>query len=380
MKRFAQTLEIVRKELTHVLRDRRTVLSTQVYAVVGPVLLVATLSALSGDSERSSRIGSVGDLAPLRPALVEAGLELVTLPSAPLEVEGLAGVDAVLRAPVDLSARFEEHEAATIDLLLGDGPDAGRAERRVRAAVGRLAQRLSATELLRRGIVPSVAQPVKLQTVRLGGGGRPHLFATLTMMYIVLAPLLASTGAAIDTATGERERGTLALMRLQPLSSWSWVTGKWLVVALFAVGGTIVTAAASVVAVQLLAPAVASSLALDPAHLLVLCGATLPIGLVVSAVAFALALQSRSTMEAQNRITLLTLAPVAIGLLASAGRAPGGSAFPMLHEVTSLAGWLTGEAFPLQQAAVNALLSLGVVTATLLWAGRRIRSERYGGA
>lgn len=152
-------------------------------------------------------------------------------------------------------------------------------------------------------------------------------------------------------------------MRLQPVSPLAWVTGKWLVVVLFAWTGAVVTTLVSVFALQRFAPSIASSLALSPTHVALLCLTALPVALVASAVCFGLALQARSTMEAQTRLTLVTLLPVGLGLMIATSCAiPSGWTVPTLHELTALPEWIAGAPFPTQESLTTTLFAVVAVT------------------
>ncbi|MEO0425368.1 MAG: ABC transporter permease subunit [Pseudomonadota bacterium] len=377
MNHLKQLIEIARKELLHVLRDRRTVLSTQLYALLGPILLVVTIGALAGDPERTLRVGLVGDNAAITEALSQRGLDLVPLEEVPLAAEALDEVDVVIAIPEDAAQSREAYRPVLLDIYTGKDADQRRAEDEVRRAIGSLSSRISSTALLRQGVAPVVTQPYRINGVALDDTSKLGLFASVFILYIVLAPFLASSGAAIDSATGERERGTLALMRLQPLSPVAWATGKWAVISLFAWAGALVTTVVSALALHQLVPAQAAELNLGISSIITLAVAALPVSLLASAVGFALALQARTTMEAQTRLTMVSILPVAVGLMATAGAAPQGLALPVRFELTSLPAWLTGAAFPVGQAMVSGALSIALIVGVVLWGARRITSEDY---
>ena len=377
MSALQQMFEVTRKELTHVLRDRRTVVSTQLYALVGPVLLVATISAMAGDPDRASKIGVVGQAADLTRALEVAGFELQPVSEPPLSDEALKPLDAVLVIPDDYQRKREARRSVALTLFAGKAADSKRAAKRVSSVIRAHGARIGAIELLRRGVAPTVTQPVRVSTVDVSESSASDLFAKLLLMYIILAPFLAGTGAAIDTATGERERGTLALMRLQPLSPTAWVAGKWLVVAAFAWTGLIVTTVVSVLTLRAFAPTLCSGLALGPANIGLLCIAGLPVALMASAISFGLALQAKSTMEAQTRLTFISIVPVGLGLVSAIGRVPDGWAIPVLHELTALPDWIAGGSFPTVQTVASAAVGLVLIASILTWSGRRIVSEAY---
>ena len=379
MKTWNHTLQTARKELTHVLRDRRTVMSTQLYALMGPVLLVAVLSAMTADADRAPQLGVIG--AQNAPELIDAlktdGVQIEPCEERPLTKAALSPYDAVLSIPDDFRHQLDRRKRVALELFHADTADSRRTAETVHRVVRSHAGRQETNELLKRGISPTGIQPLRLQSINLSKSRRTALIATMLMMYLVIAPLVASAGAAVDTATGERSRGTLSLMRLQPISPLAWVTGKWLVVATFAWAGAVATAALCVVAIQALVPQLASSVNLSAESLGIISLASLPMAMLSAIVNFVLALQARSTMEAQTRLSLVAVVPAGIGLWAITQGTLQGLPIPLVHEVVGLSGWLSGQPFPLTATGISAAISIGIVAVGLYWSSRRIVSEAY---
>ena len=381
MKLLTQTFATASKELRHVLRDRRTVLSTQLYALAGPVLLVATIAAVTGDPDRDPRLGVVGaDAAPkLVKSLEASGLEVEPIVEAPLDRRALGERDAVLVIPKDFESLRASRKSAVLRLHLPEDADARRAERRVQNVISRMRSRIVDAELIQRGVSPTIPSPIGLRRVTVGGRGMSERFGTFLLLYIVLAPFLAGVGAATDSATGERERGTLHLMRLQPIDPRAWVLGKMLIVSLFCWAGTLCTTTISVFALERFAPVAAEGLRLTPSAVVTLIVAASPIALIAAAVLFAVALQAKNTMEAQTRLPLAAMLPMGVGfwiLMATPDLSAIGY-LPVVYEIDGVAGWMAGGAFPATAALINLALCLAVFSAVVLWGARRIVSESY---
>ncbi|MEL6189089.1 MAG: ABC transporter permease, partial [Myxococcota bacterium] len=257
-----------------------------------------------------------------------------------------------------------------------------RAERRVASVVSAWSSRIANAELVLRGVAPNLVHPFSLQPVYVDSQSSPQRLASFFLLYVLLAPFLAGVGAATDSATAERERGTLQLMRLQPLIPWAWVFGKMLVVALFCWVGTAISIVVSLLALEALSPAAAEGWRFSADSISILLVAVTPMTLLASALLFAVALQARNTMEAQTRLTLTSVLPIAVGfwIIMAGPDVSSWSFLPFVHELDGLTRWMVGAAFPWTSAVLHfGLCAAGFVT-VMVWGAQRIVSEDYLGS
>jgi len=103
-------------------------------------------------------------------------------------------------------------------------------------------QEVGITDLAMRGVSSEVLQQIE---VKERYANRPdERKATLTSMLpmaILMAIVVGGMYAAIDTTAGERERGSLEPLMMNPISGWQLTLGKWSAVAAVCTGVVILT-------------------------------------------------------------------------------------------------------------------------------------------
>ena len=58
-------------------------------------------------------------------------------------------------------------------------------------------------------------------------GARAAQLATMVPFFVMMAVLYGALNAALDTTAGERERGSLEPLLMNPAPRWALVLGKW---------------------------------------------------------------------------------------------------------------------------------------------------------
>jgi sodium transport system permease protein len=89
-----------------------------------------------------------------------------------------------------------------------------------------------AQRLLARGVSPQVLQPLQIEEINLAGSrarGAQLLF--LVPWLALVGAVVGAISVAIDVTAGERERGSLEPLLMNPVSTASLVLGKWAVAA-----------------------------------------------------------------------------------------------------------------------------------------------------
>ena len=232
--------------------------------------------------------------------------------------------------------------------LLNAVSDEGAAEiARIQELVAAYGRRIGALRLIVRGVSPAVASPVVVEIVDLSTPQR--LAARLLEMiplFLVIAALVGGMNVATDATAGERERGSLEPLLLNPAPRRTLVLGKWVVTTLFC--GTVAGLTAAAFAetlrhvgleeVGLQVDLGAGRLALMALVLGPLCGFAGALLLLVATFA-------RSYKEAQLYLSLLLMAPAggSVVLLLSPARPSLGAMFaPALAQQLLISDLLRG--------------------------------------
>ena len=234
-------LTVFRKELTDSVRDRRTITMIIVASILtGPLVLWML----------SNFISSLSDKAEARKVYV-AGKQY-----GPTAVNFFLRQSAdVLDAPVDYQQRvkdgkldavvvFEEGfeddlhagRTASVELVYDDsrseaGPSIGLA----RNLINGFGREQSVLRLMARGVSPEAMAVVKIDNTNLSTPKQraAQLLFIIPMTTLILC-LTGGLAVAIDCTAGERERGSLEPLLLNPVKFGQLVLGKWSAVSVYA--------------------------------------------------------------------------------------------------------------------------------------------------
>src|SRR5262249_12334255 len=190
-----------------------------------------------------------------------------------------------------------------------------------------------------------VAKAVDLQAKDLSTQqSRSATLLSIVPIYLLMALCLGGMYGAVDMTAGERERGSLEALLLNPVPRATLVSGKWLVVALLSAGSFSLTLAASMTVLDLIPlRRIGVTLGIGAHEVLSLMAIALPLALFLSSLQLLLATFARTVREGQTYLSLLPLAGFVPGLLLEAMHA---------HE----AAWMTGVPLLGQQVLFSAVM------------------------
>ena len=309
---------VFRKELTDGLRDRRSLLSLLLFPLVGPLLISFILSQTTGQlsAEGAMRLPVAGrEHAPgLVTFLDERGLDIVDAPADPLGAVTERTERLVLVIPESYGERFAEGRPATVQLVTDEYRTDGQGAtvRRTRDLIKAYAAQVGTLRLLARGVTPDLAQAVVVQDVDVSTPkSRAAIFLNFIPMFVLLAAFIGGMFSATDSTAGERERGSLEPLLLNPVTRRAIVIGKWLATVVFASFTVLSTLACTLVALSRVSVEELgiSSLSLEPSAVVDVLLATLPLALFASAAQLLTASFARSFREAQTYLSLMVFVP-----------------------------------------------------------------------
>jgi sodium transport system permease protein len=201
-------------------------------------------------------------------------------------------------------------------------------------------------------------------------GGAPLLLSMMTVFALVAA-FTGGMFIALDATAGERERGSLIPLLLNPVRSLHVVCGKWLAVSAFAVTGLALNLAAFTAVFEwngISAPSGTHALFV----LWIVCG-LVPVTLFGAALHLLTGAASRTLKDAQARLSIITLVPMMAGMFlvffpGTIGR--WSLAVPVIGQQALIGAVLRGQAVSLLQGALLAIVTLAATAAVVLAAGR----------
>ena len=345
---------VCRKELLDGSRDRRAIASLAFSAIISPLLfgLIFTVSAERRRTADTIALPVQG--AQHAPALIEwleqqSGITIVAAPADPELAVASRSEDVVLIIDKDFQKDLARAVPAPVKVVSDSTRDSARSKvARVRQLLATFSSQTSALRLIARGVAPSVAMAVRVDDVEVSSAQqRLATLLNILPLLLVVAAMVGSVPLAIDSTAGERERGSLEPLLLNPVPRGVLAAGKWLAASIFG--------CASVVFSMLLTVNVMRRVPwhdlgirfrVTDGELMTLLVLIVPLGLFLSALVMFASTFARSFKEAQSYLGMLMLLPMLPGLVSTlyplAGR-PWLAPVPVLGQYALAADVLGGK-------------------------------------
>jgi len=386
MNNLRTALTVYRKEIVDALRDRRTLLTVLISSVLmGPVVLVA-ISALVASFESRAELREVYvagiEHAPSLKNFFER--QTYTVKTAPADFEaqlrGAKLADPVVVIPEDFEAMLARGDAPVVEIVLDS------ANQRSQAGAGRIGRLLSgfgreraALTLALRGVSVDLLEPLQVEDRDLASTQtRATQITGMLPYFVMMAVLYGALNAALDTTAGERERGSLEPLLMNPLERWVLVLGKWGAVA--SVGMLIAVLSSLsflpgqwVLRSDTLAAMFQYGLREASMFLVVL----LPFAAAVSALLMAVAIRCKSFKEAQASATVVMLAASLLPLInvfSLGSESPWYLWVPALSQNVLMTHVLKGEALSAAQIGASLGVCVALTIAGVWFVARALRS------
>jgi sodium transport system permease protein len=381
-----QLLAILRKELKDSLRDRRSVFAALLVPVLIPLMLGVGFGAMARDGKKGRPLIitlSGGERAPSLVSFLKQ--EGATVQPAPADFEAMVRhgkLDAVVVVPEKYGEEFVSARTAKLKLVADfSRSSAEETILRVTEVIGRYSSQVSAMRLLARGVSPEVAQAVDLQETDLSTqkSRSAALLGTIPMI-LMMVILIAGVYAAVDSTAGERERGSLEPLLLNPVRRQTLVSGKWLAVVAFTVGGFGLTLASILVVLNLIPlQNIGISLGIGAREVVIILLIALPFAIFISALELLLATFARTVREGQLYLSLLPLAPLLPTMLMEllhVNPATWMSAIPVLGQQILFSSLMRGENGPPFGLFIAAAVSVTLSVVCLKRTARSLEDEK----
>jgi len=325
MKAMLQVWAVFKKEILDGSRDRRSIYSLLFSAMISPLLFALMFTVAAERRKSADEIALPIEGAEYAPSLVnwlrqQSGVTIVPPPADAETAVASRAEDVVLIIDKDFSKDMDRAVPAKVQLVSDVTRDSARPKvARVRFLVASYSSQTSGLRLIARGIAPSVASAVRIDEVEVSSS-QQRLATQLSILplLLVLAALTGGMQLSIDSTAGERERGSLEPLLLNPASRGALATGKWLAASLF---GCCAVLFSMVLTVNVMRRVPWHDLGIrfrvsDP-ELMTLLALVLPLALFLSAIVMFASTFARSFKEAQSYLGMLMLLPMLPGLVST---------------------------------------------------------------
>jgi sodium transport system permease protein len=381
---------VFRKELIDALRDRRSLLSALLFPLLMPILISVMFQLVVDREGPTARVSLPVVGREHAPALIEhlaqqgidtpdAGADSARDPQGAVE---RAQAEALLVIPERFPEAFRKGRPSTLQLYFDDSrSESRRVARRAQRSIGEYSQRIGSLRLIARGVSPGLTQPIRVEEHDLSTPNKlTARLLSLIPMLALMACFIGSMQVAIDTTAGERERGSLEPLLINPVSRSALSAGKWLTAALFGAVSCSLTlglsiGAMSLVDLQRLGLSFELSWTQGARMWLVL----LPLCLLASASQMLIATFARSYKEAQTYLSLVLFLPMLPSLVLSLSPVdtqPWMLFIPILAQTQLLTDAMAGGPLGALTILLSQLTTVVASLACLFIAARLLNSER----
>jgi sodium transport system permease protein len=376
------------KEVRDNLRDRRSIASALVYPMLGPVLLIVIFTVMgrqiTEQTEAQLELPVLGaDRAPALVAFLrQQGVRIVDAPDDPEAAVRAGDLDVVLEVPEGYAEAFSSGRPATVRLVVDESRQvAGVIVGRTRGLLDAYAGLTAAQRLLLRGVSPEVIRPLMVETADVSTPqAQAANFLGMLPYFLVFSVFIGGMYLAIDSTAGERERGSLEPLLMNPVSRDELVLGKLAAVLVFTLIAVVETILAFglVLNVVPLEDLVGVRMGFSPAAMLATLLIVIPMMPLAGALQIIIASYTRSFKEAQNYLSLLPLVPALPGLLlmfTPVKLQPWHMIIPTFGQQLLINQVMRGEPVRWTFAALSAAVTLAASAAMIAVAIRLYRGE-----
>jgi sodium transport system permease protein len=376
---------VLHKELLDALRDRRTLVIVLLSSVaIGPVVLALLSTLVSGAEKRAEAreivVAGIEHAPTLRNYLER---QTFTLREAPADYEQQLK-DSKLGDPVVLvqpsfETELAQGEAPLVEVVSASG------NQRAQGSTGRVLrvlrgfnQERALLTLAVRGVSPAALESVQVEERDLADpSSRAATLTAIVPIFVIIAVLYGALNAALDTTAGERERGSLEPLLMNPTTPMELTLGKWGAVAIVGMGIAILSCFSFLPGQWLLqSETLAALFNFGPREALWFALLLLPLAGAFAALLMAVAIRSKSFKEAQAGATILILLvnflPL-IQVMNQKGEQPWFVWVPALSQITLMGRVLKGEALPVMDVAASTAVCVALTVAGVVYVAKTMR-------
>jgi sodium transport system permease protein len=233
---------VAKKELTDHFRDRRTTLLVLLLSIaLGPLMLIGMGYFFSNVEKkfesREVYVEGIEHAPEIQNFLQRQDMKIKAPDANFRELIKQGKHDAVMMIPKSFSTDFLTGEVK-VELIYDDTrQSASNASIRVlRSAINGFNQEVAGQRLIVRGISPAILRPVEIENINMGNALQRAAALLFIIPWITLIGCVSGAiSMAIDLGAGERERGSLEPLLMNPVERLDLVLGKALAVSVYTI-------------------------------------------------------------------------------------------------------------------------------------------------
>jgi sodium transport system permease protein len=218
--------------------------------------------------------------------------------------------EAVVVVPKDFGEKYASARTIDVQLLFDDSRNGALPSVRLaETALRGFSREAGIVRAIERGVSPQLSQAVNVERVNTATPKQQAAFLLfLIPMFGLLGAVIGSLSVALDTTAGERERGSLEPLLMNPSPISALVVGKWSMVALFGTSVVLLTFAGFAVATRFVtSDKLATLFAFGLPQFVRFALVAVPFACMVGAVLMLIATFGRTYKEAQTYASYVAL-------------------------------------------------------------------------
>jgi sodium transport system permease protein len=321
---FRKILVIFQKETLDSLRDYRSWTTGFFWAIFGPILLGGMIFLLGNtirqkfDEAMSLPVVGAENAPNLISFLRQQDMIIDPAPDDPRSAVIAGDINVVLIIPEDFGESFSDGRTSPLQLMYDSTRQSAMADvARIQSVLEGYGRMIGILRLSLRGVSPEVIEVIRIEVVDTATPqSQALIFLSMLPYFIIFAIFNGASPIIIDTTAGERERGSLEPLLINPVHRSSVVIGKMLSAMPFAIINLIITLAgfATVFEVLPIERLMGFQIRLDIGSLIAIFFICLPIVLLACAIQILIASFTKTTKEAGTYLPFIALIPSLPGL------------------------------------------------------------------
>lgn len=384
---FSPAIVVARKELMDGFRDKRAIYTVLISTFFGPLLIAFMLNQFAGQQRAAQEIKIPIVGRQYGPVLVhwleqQQGVELK---DGPVDAEAAVrdkNEEFVLVIDKDFADKFGESRSAPVKVVSDSTRESIVPKvKRLRKLLEGFNGQMAAMRLIAHGVSPSISRVLKVEDVEISNAQQQSavIFNSIPL-FLIAAAFTVAMQLSTDATAGERERGSLEPLLINPVARWQFIGGKWLAAALVALVGMAATLALmAYIMTRLPLEDLGIRNHLGAPECLLLAITLLPIGLLAPAMQIYLACFAKSFKEAQSYMSFLILGAVLPGTITTfypIGDKVWLKPIPILGQYAMSIDILGGKVPSPWLLATSAVVAVALVALFLWLAARLFSSEK----
>jgi sodium transport system permease protein len=327
--RVAQALVVSRKELKDWSRDRRSILTVLISSLLAPTIIGVMFTNLASRQRQVEDVTIPVVGAASAPALMawlrqQAGVTITEGPADPEEAVRTRREDVVVVIADDFAADFKASKPAQIRLVADSSSQNTRPKvQRIRTLFQRYSSEIGSLRLIARGVSPVVATAVQIEDVEVSSAQqRAATLLGFIPLFIMISAFTGAMQIATDSTAGERERGSIEALLVNPAPRGAIAAGKWIAGFLTAMLSVVVSGGLLFALFQYIPlQDLGIRFRLGSAELIGTLVTVLPLCPLIVAIQMYVATFAKSFKEAQSYLSFLMMAQMVPGMMATMSQA-----------------------------------------------------------